>query len=109
LFNSTGSLGSLTAASIRSANARIASLKPEDFPLGVDDIDWNVLAGKYVRSRSAIDCKIQWMGNDDARINHEPWTRAEDKRLLKLAEEHQAHDWIEIARKLEVSARGFDD
>ena len=30
------------------------------------------------------------------------WTKEEDKKLVTLAREHQAHNWIEIARQLSV-------
>ena len=105
-FNSTGSLGSMTAAKFRELSESVESLSPEDYPLEPDEIDWNMIATKYVRTRSAVDCKIQWCGNQDPRINNDPWTKAEDAKLLKLAEQHRAHDWIEIAKQLNVSRRG---
>jgi len=64
-------------------------------------------AAQHVPSRTGTDCMIQWKNEDDPRINKQPWTRAEDKRLVELAEQMQGHDWTVIAQRLDVRTGAF--
>jgi myb proto-oncogene protein len=40
------------------------------------------------------------MGISDPRINKGAWTRAEDRKLRQLIENHKGHDWVAAAREL---------
>ena len=93
---------------VEAANVRIKSLSIEDCELTCEEIDWNHVAAKYVRTRSPIDCKIQWTNCDNPDIRHDPWSKEEDGRLLKAAEKYQMHNWIAIASELGVRASDND-
>ena len=96
-------------APVEAANVRIQSLSIEDCELTCEEIDWNHVAAKYVRTRSPIDCKIQWTNCDDPNINQDPWSKEEDGQLLKAAEKFQMHNWIAIASELGVRTGGSDN
>jgi hypothetical protein len=74
----------------------------DDVLLQTEGVDWETIAANYVTTRSAADCRIQWTGNDDPHINKSMWTKGEDRSLLRLAEQHQGHAWVDIARALDV-------
>jgi hypothetical protein len=56
--------------------------------------------------RTAIDCRICWIGDKHPIINHGEWAAAEIARLNELVsevlEEKNTVDWVEVARKLGV-------
>ena len=56
--------------------------------------------------RTAIDCRICWIGDKHPRINRGEWAAAEIARLNELVsevlEEKNTVDWVEVARTLGV-------
>lgn len=82
---------------------RIHSLSDDALLLNTTGIDWESIAINHVRTRTATDCMIQWMGNDDPRINTTPWTVAEDKTIMKLAEKYRGHEWVKVATELDTN------
>jgi myb proto-oncogene protein len=67
----------------------------------VKNIDWEAVA-QCVPSRSAFECKLQWLNNNHPSINHGAWTAEEEKRLIVIAKEHKEHDWESISQELGV-------
>lgn len=42
----------------------------------------------------------RWLNYEDPSINKRPWAKLEDKKLLKIAQEHNCRHWDIIAREL---------
>jgi len=54
-----------------------------------------------VQKRSGFQCRLQWCNFDHPEVNRKPWTKEEDKMLIKLAKE-PGNTWDVIAQKLQV-------
>ncbi|KAL6074235.1 Transcription factor MYB3R-1 [Balamuthia mandrillaris] len=78
----------------------IRNLSAEELEKNTEGIEWENISKNFVPSRSAIDCKIQWLQNQHPSINKRSFTKQEDKRLLELAKKYKGHDWETIAREL---------
>ena len=63
---------------------------------GIDN--WKAVAS-IVLGRSAKQCRDRYKLKLDPTINHGPWTKAEDDRLLELAAEY-GRAWTKIARSM---------
>ena len=63
--------------------------------LKVSDLNWSEVA-EQVPGRSAKQCRERWCFNLDPTINRDPWTKAEDKKLLEMQIEH-GNKWAFIA------------
>jgi len=64
----------------------------------VSELNWSEVA-EQVPGRSAKQCRERWCFNLDPSINRDPWTPAEDAKLLKLQQE-QGNKWAYIATML---------
>jgi len=60
--------------------------------------NWKAVAG-LVTGRSAKQCRDRYKLKLDPTINHGPWTKSEDDRLLQLASEY-GRAWTKIARNM---------
>ncbi|KAG0591135.1 hypothetical protein KC19_1G152700 [Ceratodon purpureus] len=72
----------------------------EELKKGSSSIDWSSVARIYVSGRSSWECKLQWENNEDPLLNHKPWTKAEDKKLLSTVQAHDMVEWAAIAEEL---------
>ena len=55
--------------------------------------------------RTAIDCRVCWIGNRHPRINHGEWAAPEVAKLGELVStvlEEGTVDWVEVAKQLGV-------
>jgi hypothetical protein len=78
----------------------IKSLPEQELERSVEGIDWDALARAYVPTRSGVDCKIQWLNNEDPKINANPWTKEEDKSLTALVAKYKGHNWEQISKEI---------
>lgn len=60
--------------------------------------NWKAVAG-MVAGRSAKQCRDRYKLKLDPTINHGPWTKAEDDKLLELAAEY-GRAWTKIAKNM---------
>ncbi|KAI8339149.1 hypothetical protein BC941DRAFT_394594 [Chlamydoabsidia padenii] len=71
----------------------------ENYP--VDKLDWNRISKLYVKTRTPMECMIQWTSQDHPKINKSPWKRSESRRLAALVETLGYHGkWQQIASEL---------
>lgn len=54
-----------------------------------------------MQKRSGFQCRLQWCNFGHPDVNRKPWTKEEDKMLIKLAKE-SGNTWDVIAQKLQV-------
>lgn len=54
-----------------------------------------------MQKRSGFQCRLQWCNFGHPDVNRKPWTKEEDKMLIKLAKE-PGNTWDVIAQKLQV-------
>ncbi|KIO29975.1 hypothetical protein M407DRAFT_20842 [Tulasnella calospora MUT 4182] len=101
---------------------------PDSFYESMDavDLDWDKVANKVAlllpsstSSRSATDCKVQWLGSDHPKIKKGPWTaeelsdlraavhesiipteEQEDEGEIEETTSELAVDWIQVSEKL---------
>lgn len=56
--------------------------------------------------RTALDCRVCWIGDRHPRINHGEWATSEVAKLSELVsealEEKSTVDWVEVAKQLGV-------
>jgi hypothetical protein len=53
--------------------------------------------------RTAIDCRVGWIGDRHPRINHGEWAAPEIAKLSELvSKEKSTVDWVEVAKQLGV-------
>ncbi|XXQ34210.1 Myb-like DNA-binding domain containing protein [Plasmodiophora brassicae] len=66
------------------------------------NVDWNAIALSHVREHNAAECRLQWICNDDPRINRsEQWDEVELDALVRLAEDkYHGRHWVRVARDL---------
>jgi hypothetical protein len=68
--------------------------------------DWKSVA-KMMSKRSEAECYIKFKNQLDPSINHQPWTKDEEKKLSNVIEMHQGHDWAAIADDLGTERTPF--
>lgn len=49
----------------------------------------------------------RWLNHEDPLINHNPWTREEDKSLLFIVQEKGIANWFDIAATLGTNRTAF--
>jgi transcription factor MYB, plant len=52
-------------------------------------------------------CLIRWLNCDDPLINHNAWTKQEEKRLILIVQEKGMCNWINIAATLGTQRTPF--
>ena len=66
-----------------------------------EHIDWDLLAyEQFDIQRTGFDCYLRYKNHEQPDLNHNSWKREEEKRLMRLAKEHNLRDWNTIAKKL---------
>ena len=68
------------------AQQTIASVRaqpPASFLSDYSRVDWQLMASDYVPGRTAAAIRQMWVNGLDPRINHLPWTPAEDDWLVR--------------------------
>ncbi|XP_077242194.1 uncharacterized protein LOC143882613 [Tasmannia lanceolata] len=105
--DSKGSSGD--SISLDSSVSSIANLEitPENIRSFLPRVDWERLASMYVMGHSGAECQSRWLNIEDPMINHNPWTKLEDKKLLFIAEQRGIYNWIEIATSLGTNRTPF--
>lgn len=88
-----------------------------------ENLNWEVIAEKVGRipafvtrllnlevsdgsstKRSAVDCKVIWLGDKNPEINHSEWKEDEVNALKRIvASENGQVDWVKVAEALGVS------
>lgn len=79
---------------------RVLDNNPQLVLSNTDGVDWEYISVHKVKTRSATECKLRWMGNEDPRINKAEWTDAECGSLIQLAEANGCRHWQKVAREL---------
>ncbi|KAH0785839.1 Myb-like DNA-binding domain containing protein [Histomonas meleagridis] len=59
--------------------------------------DWEAIARFVGNGRSRPQCSQRWKRALDPRITKEPWTPAEEQKLIELVREHGAKGWGKIS------------
>lgn len=98
-----GPNGSHAAARRATRDAKVAAAdgySPQELLVEVDpaDLSWDGVAAR-VKGRSAGACRVQWSALQRPRAPAR-WTRAEERRLLELAQAHGGYGWHDVAREL---------
>ncbi|KAI9306730.1 Homeodomain-like protein [Cunninghamella echinulata] len=77
----------------------IARREWENYP--VDKLDWNRISSLYVKTRTPMECMIQWTTQDHPAINKTPWSKKESEKLAQLVREYGLEgQWERIAIEL---------
>lgn len=63
--------------------------------------DWKMVSAFVGGGRTSSQCNQRWTRALNPAINHKPWTEAEDKKLLELAEKMGCCKWRIIADALD--------
>ncbi|KAF0977166.1 hypothetical protein FDP41_003819 [Naegleria fowleri] len=63
-------------------------------------IDWEKVAMYHVKTRKPEECRKYWEIELAKDIKKENWTKEEDLKLLRVAEDYKGHDWEKIAEKM---------
>ncbi|KAI7857212.1 Homeodomain-like protein [Circinella umbellata] len=70
----------------------------------VDKLDWNRISSLHVKSRTPMQCIIQWTTQEHPKINKRPWSKAESKLLMELVDIHGYQgQWEKIAVELDTN------
>eukprot|EP01018_Ginkgo_biloba_P008247 Gb_30719 [translate_table: standard] len=75
-------------------------ISAEDIRTFLPEVDWERLASTYVAGHSGADCEARWLNDEDPLINHGPWTKDEDKKLLIIVQNNGLHNWVHISNVL---------
>lgn len=79
----------------------VLRLPPRELEMNPEGLDWTKISALFVVSRSAEECKTQWMCNQHPLINGGPFSEAERRRLLALVKKHgESGAWVSIAEEL---------
>ncbi|KAI8074406.1 hypothetical protein BC940DRAFT_43469 [Gongronella butleri] len=74
----------------------------EKYP--VNKLDWERISTQYVKTRTPLECMIQWTTQDHPSINKLPWSKVETERLGQLVQTHGYHgQWEKIASELNTN------
>eukprot|EP00249_Psilotum_nudum_P024573 c29226_g1_i2 orf=382-2736(-) len=99
-MSENGTLCDATSLDERIKAVGEVSLTGEVLRNALPNVNWNDVARIYVVGRSGSECKMQWLNDEDLLINHGQWTKAEDKKLLNIAQQHEFCNWDLISHKL---------
>ncbi|KAI3921949.1 hypothetical protein MKX01_005638 [Papaver californicum] len=80
---------------------------PENVRTFLPKVDWERLASTYVTGRSGAECEQRWLNVEDPLINHSPWTKNEDKKLLCILQQGGIYNWINISITLGTNRTPF--
>ncbi|XP_010551142.1 PREDICTED: uncharacterized protein LOC104821834 isoform X2 [Tarenaya hassleriana] len=86
---------------------RDLEIPPEMIRQFLPEVNWDLLASRYVKHRSGAECEARWMNWEDPLINRSAWTAEEDKNLLLIIQEKGIKDWLCIAELLGTSRTPF--
>ncbi|KAK9279003.1 hypothetical protein L1049_028585 [Liquidambar formosana] len=75
-------------------------ITPESIRLFLPKVDWKKFASIYIKGRSGAECEARWLNFEDPLINHNPWTKMEDKNLLFIVQQRGINNWIDISVSL---------
>ncbi|XP_043696317.1 uncharacterized protein LOC122646781 isoform X1 [Telopea speciosissima] len=105
---SEGSSGASDAVDSIIASITDLEFTPENIRSFLPKIDWQRLASMHFMGRSGAECEARWLNIEDPLINHNAWTKYEDKKLLHLLQERGTpYNWIDIATRLETNRTPF--
>ncbi|KAI7828030.1 hypothetical protein BC939DRAFT_77822 [Gamsiella multidivaricata] len=74
--------------------------------LNTQGLNWSRISQRFVDTRTASECLIQWAGNDHPGINKAEWSSDEFAKLEDLVKKHQGHNWVQIALDLRTDRTG---
>ncbi|KAL1923172.1 uncharacterized protein VTP21DRAFT_9548 [Calcarisporiella thermophila] len=77
----------------------VSKVSPKQLEMNTTNLPWPDIA-KEVKTRSSIECLIQWVVHDHPMINKTEWTVGECERLRSVVERHGGRDWGRIAVEL---------
>ncbi|KAI9271847.1 hypothetical protein BDA99DRAFT_501161 [Phascolomyces articulosus] len=70
----------------------------------VDKLDWNRISSIHVKTRTPMQCIIQWTTQEHPKINKKPWSKPESQKLMELVEIHGYEgQWEKIAVELNTN------
>ena len=58
---------------------------------------------QFSERKTMGDCRVRWENHLRPSIYHGSWTKEEEKKLVKVANQHQCTDWKAIAEEVGVS------
>ncbi|KAF3794481.1 Myb-like protein L [Nymphaea thermarum] len=79
------------------------NISPEHIKSFLPQVDWNRLASMYLKDRSGAECRARWLNNEDPLINHNPWSKSDDKQLLFIVQQGGPYNWIHVAELLGIN------
>ncbi|PIA39506.1 hypothetical protein AQUCO_02600156v1 [Aquilegia coerulea] len=82
-------------------------IPPESIRTFLPKVDWERLASLYAVGRSGAECEARWLNHEDPLINHNPWTKVEDKNLLFIVRQRGIYNWIDISKRMKTSRTPF--
>ncbi|KAF5188055.1 Myb protein [Thalictrum thalictroides] len=82
-------------------------ISPESIRTFLPKVDWERLASLYAVGRSGAECEARWLNHEDPLINHNPWTKVEDKNLLFIVQQRGIYNWIDISKKMKTNRTPF--
>lgn len=62
----------------------------------LQQIDWGLIASKYFKGKSGLDCKARWK---QAYLRDRTWNHEDKSKLVRYMEK-ESLDWVEILRKV---------
>ncbi|GMQ11457.1 hypothetical protein CsSME_00054095 [Camellia sinensis var. sinensis] len=89
------------------ASIRDLDITPANIRSYLPKVNWERLASMYVTGHSGAECESRWLNCEDPLINHHPWGKMEDKKLLHIVQERGINNWIEIAVLLGTNRTPF--
>lgn len=99
-MDSNGAVASKPEKYQQAAKA-VLRLPPRELEMNPEGLDWAKISALFVVSRSAEECKTQWMCNQHPLINGGSFSESERKRLLALVKKHGENGtWVSIAEEL---------
>ena len=60
---------------------------------------------QFSESKTMGDCRLRWENHLHPSIYRGPWSKEEEKRLVKVANQRQCTDWKAIAEEVGVSGQ----
>ena len=62
---------------------------------------------QFNEQKTMGDCRLRWENHLRPSVYRGPWSKEEEKRLVKVANQHQCTDWQSIAEEIGVSIISF--
>ncbi|KAF9365382.1 Myblike DNAbinding domain-containing protein [Mortierella sp. NVP85] len=78
----------------------LSSVSDAEMMVNTKGLDWNRISQRFVDTRTAKECLIQWTGMDHPGISQADWSSEEISKLEELAKKYQERNWIQIALDL---------